>query len=304
MSMKNLGIEYLKSHYMSALSTYHLFLSVVIHYMLWIQGNCPCVVWKSNNLGKLSVLCPVLIMARYKVKASKNAPETKKRKHNDTVEPDNLQIELWSDIEKRQCSPQLCAICEFHGDLAVCDGDCHRHFHYVSTLGEMVGRCPAVVIAPGKDGEPWFCQDCKDKVYKCFKCGVVSAAVRQCPQPYYVRFYCPHCLPLNEESCPMHACTACKQDHKDPHLSKAIQCLRCPTTWHEGCFKESQRHGFAPDREPWQHIAHRQQRWMIYCPSHPIDPVLGTPAHDHISWLLWCGGVHHTFTLGVTQVLS
>lgn len=223
-----------------------------------------------------------MFKSRFKLKAKKNKRERRKKQ---PPPPPSLRIGQWSDIELRQCSPHLCGICDFHGDLAMCDGPCHRQFHHVDTVGEAVGKCPAVYVAPNQGDQPWYCPECKDKTYRCYQCGLISSAARQCPQPYCVRFYCYGCLPLGVDSCPMHRCAACRQDHRDPHLANVVQCLRCPTTWHRGCLAESQRHGFATDREPWYHSADDQGRWMIYCPDHPIDPVLGTAGHDHISWL-------------------
>lgn len=217
-------------------------------------------------------------MARPKKKAFKTKIPARQE-----VEP--LTIEQWSDIEVRQCSPQPCAICDFHGDLAICDGPCHRQFHHVSRHGETVGGCPAVVIAPDKGGEPWLCPECWAKTYRCFQCGVVSTSTRQCPQPYCVRFYCYACLPGSTESCPIHQCVVCELGHEDPHLAEAVQCLRCPKTWHRACLAEIQRLQEGPTRVPWHHTAHNQGRWMIYCPDHPIDPALGTAPRDHISWL-------------------
>ena len=110
-------------------------------------------------------------MARPKIKAKKKDAERRNPK-------DPAMLELWSDIELRQCSPHLCGICDFHGDLVICDGPCHRQFHHVNNFWETVGKCPAVLIAVDKVNDPWYCPECKDARCRCFKCGIVSSATR------------------------------------------------------------------------------------------------------------------------------
>jgi hypothetical protein len=222
--------------------------------------------------------------ARHKIKA---------QKHQTPEVCEVYELSEFSDVELKQCSPHLCAICEHAGELVICDGPCHRQFHCTHSPEDTVGHCPGVVIPIVDVADPWLCQDCTRGSAKCFQCGITGAMysdIRKCLRPYCVRWYCCTCLPLGSASCPLHACITCHQSFTSESLEDAVQCLRCPTTWHQDCLehvmsKDEQALLWGPDRPPWYHTAHNETRWMVYCPKHPIDPTLQTPIHDHISWL-------------------
>lgn len=199
------------------------------------------------------------------------------------------QLTLYSDIEINQNSPHVCAICDEGGDLIVCDGPCHRHFHKSVScpLGQQ-WRCPTISLPEDHIGE-WLCTDCKNEEHSCFRChvsGKINQVVRKCPDPLCARFYCGQCLEPSVASCGLHACQTCGQGHNDGANGFLVQCMRCPKAWHKECLQFIQQRGFAQDRTIWDHSAHGQpEKGMFYCPDHAIDPTLGTPARTHISWI-------------------
>ncbi len=219
--------------------------------------------------------------ARPKMKASRG------------VVSDLHEIDHFSDVEKRQCSPHLCAICEGGGDLVICDGPCHRQFHRTHALQDSIGHCPGVFIPDAKSSEAWHCPDCTSQNAKCFQCGhlgTMHTDVRKCTKLYCVRWYCRRCLPLEKSTCPLHTCHSCELGYTSESLEDVVQCLRCPISWHKDCLQHIQRKDvdktrWGEDRPAWQHTSHDHIHWMVYFPNHPIDPTLGTPKRNHISWL-------------------
>lgn len=199
------------------------------------------------------------------------------------------KLMLYSEIELKQNSPHVCAICDEGGDLVVCDGPCHRHFHKnVDCPAGKKWKCPSVCLAPDYVGE-WQCFDCKHKTRSCFKCYVVGACdleVKKCPHPLCVRSYCHVCLEPGTSACGLHICASCHQGPNDDEDGFLVQCMRCPSAWHKDCLEFIQKRGFATDRTIYTHTAHGQpNKGMFYCPAHDIDPTLGTPTRGHISWI-------------------
>ena len=186
-----------------------------------------------------------------------------------------------------QCSPVLCAIYDEGGKLVICDGSCLRHFH----LHEDEGTCPGVRVPPGDT--LWVCPDCAAQKATCFKCGKLGdmhVQVRKCLLPLCQRWYCLHCLPLGSRRCPIHHCAVCQQNYDSESMTDAVQCLRCPTSWHKDCLDHIQARNvietvWGPNRPPWQHEAQGQIHWMVYCPAHPLHRDTGLADHTHISWL-------------------
>ena len=195
--------------------------------------------------------------ARPKVKAKRDHPQLH-------------ELAQFSDVELRQCSPHLCAICEGGGDLVICDGPCHRQFHCIQHTQESEGRCPGVVIPGAKTTDPWHCPDCTSQRAKCFQCGLLGTMhsdVRKCLRAYCVRWYCGGCLPLDVTSCPIHTCATCQQGYGTESLEDVVQCLRCPLSWHRDFLKHIQSKDvnktlWGVDRPAWHHTAHGQIRWM------------------------------------------
>src|SRR5450759_2233154 len=112
----------------------------------------------------------------------------------------------------------------------------------------------------------------------------MHSEVRKCPSAYCVHWYCPVCLP-DDVACPIHTCATCQQGYESESLEDAVQCLRCPPSWHLDCLKHIQGKDvkktlWGADRPAWWHTAHGMTCWMVYCPTHPLDPTLGTPVHD------------------------
>lgn len=205
-----------------------------------------------------------------------------------------IELDQFSHVELSQCSPHLCAICEHAGDLVICDGPCHRQFHVRRSVQELPSpHCPGVCIPEGNSSDSWHCPDCTTSRAKCFQCGLLGrmhSEVRKCLATYCVCWYCRRCFPLEKSTCALHSCHACDLPFSSESLEDAVQCLRCPSSWHPDCLEHIQRKDvnktrWGVDRPPWQHVAHDQIRQMVYCPNHPLDPTLGTPALDHISWL-------------------
>ena len=157
---------------------------------------------------------------------------------------DPIQLQLFSDVEVSQCSPHLCGICEYAGDLVICDGRCHRQFHVTRSEQESHStRCPGVCIPEDQSSAPWQCPDCTACRAKCFQCGVVGSMdseVRKCLATYCVRWYCRACLPLEKRTCGLHSCHACHLPFASESLEDAVQCLKCPTAWHLDCLQHIQ----------------------------------------------------------------
>lgn len=203
--------------------------------------------------------------------------------------PDRVaRVDLFTDIELNQASPHLCAICEFEGELVICDGHCHRQFHRVASVGDHVGDCPGVVIPEDQMDRSWLCPDCAKGEAMCFKChtvGTYGTLVRKCPLTYCVRMYCLSCLPNDVTACRLHQCDTCKQEHESDQLIGVVQCLRCPTSWCRDCLRFIQKKGYAPGRETYSHSAHGTTRWVFYCQEHDIVPPRETPVTNHIAWI-------------------
>lgn len=212
----------------------------------------------------------------------------KKRMDGGSFSKEVLHIPLFSEQEILQTSPHVCAICEHGGKLVICDGPCHRQFHYVVGDEAPGDSCPCVVLPANHAGKPWFCPNCNRDQAMCYGCRTVGPSpevVRKCPKQFCVRFYCFHCLLRGDASCQLHTCITCHQSLQGEMVKNMVQCLRCPKAWHTDCLQMIKTKGFARDREIWDHEAHGQERKMFYCPDHPIDPDLKTPSRDHISWI-------------------
>jgi len=104
-------------------------------------------------------------------------PKIKAKWYGKKVVPDRSPPDvddIFTDIEVNQCSPHLCAICDYEGDLVICDGHCHRQSHRVAREGDAVGDCPGVLIPDEKMDEAWMCLDCRSGMAMCFKCHTVG----------------------------------------------------------------------------------------------------------------------------------
>jgi hypothetical protein len=200
--------------------------------------------------------------------------------------PSNIPaLEYWLDVEIKQTSPQVCAICDNGGDLILCNGVCRRQFHFVHTkyTPRSKEECQPVFVDRLKHEkcESWLCEDCLDGKAQCFMCGHhnLLAKVKKCKMAYCSRFYCKECVHKDDPQCPIHKCMKCRKSSRDPNcLSDMVQCLRCPKAWHLGCL-EKDFVMWARNAKYWIQESHEEHQYLCYCEDHKHI------THSHISWL-------------------
>nr|XP_055036635.1 histone-lysine N-methyltransferase, H3 lysine-36 specific isoform X2 [Misgurnus anguillicaudatus] len=166
----------------------------------------------------------------------------------------------------------VCQVCEKHGDLLLCEGQCCRAFH---------PECTGLSDAPLNS---FLCQECTSGIHSCFACKRLSEDVRRCMIPECGKFYHGECVasyaptvPLNLTfRCPLHVCLACFiTNPTNPSISKGqlICCIRCPVAYHadDHCI-------------PAGSVTLTDS--CIVCPNHFI-PRKGCRNHEHVN-VSWC----------------
>lgn len=196
----------------------------------------------------------------------------------------------FTDRERHQKAPHVCAICEDGGDLWYCDGPCRRHFHSDrDSRGAERFSCTGISMTMLRDGR-WKCPDCMIGQAKCWGCPLIGTLkgvdggpplLRKCPDALCIRFFYFECLPPEAEACSLHTCERCKEP--ESNVNSMVHCLRCPTAWHYACLKKEQKDNYCPHRPIYDHTWEGETRYMFYCEKHVLHLHLGTSVRDHLS---------------------
>ncbi|KAF5891361.1 histone-lysine N-methyltransferase NSD2-like isoform X1, partial [Clarias magur] len=166
----------------------------------------------------------------------------------------------------------VCQVCEKHGELLLCEGQCCSTFH---------PQCVGLTEPPaGK----FLCQQCTSGTHECFMCKKVGDDARRCMVPACGKFYHGECIashaltvPLNRGfRCSLHACLACfitNQSNPSVFKGRLIHCVRCPTAYHASDYCV-----------PAGSIILSTN--TILCPNH-FTPRKGCRNHEHVN-VSWC----------------
>ncbi|CAM0912251.1 unnamed protein product [Alopecurus aequalis] len=209
----------------------------------------------------------------------------------------------------------ICALCDNGGEIASCEGKCLRSFHATKDAGEdckTLGYTRAQFDAM----KVFICKNCEHERYQCFACHRLGSAKTDPPEVFPCasascgHFYHPKCVaqllfPDNEAkateyttkiingakfACPVHRCDICKygENKEVTELQFAI-CRRCPKSYHRRClpreiaFDDVIGNGVCLLQRAWDGLL-PNNRILIYCLKHDIDPRLRTARTDHIKF--------------------
>ena len=154
---------------------------------------------------------------------------------------DFKEAEYFEQVDDAQLS-RYCSVCAEPGEMIVCEGGCHRQFHF-KCAGLHGALAKDMLDRMMKNGQIWQCSDCRTGMHECFTCkkqGVIGAEVFRCEA--CGNAYHPHCAPgAGEEGflCPAHRCSLCgKEDNpiREPRRRRLLRCWCCPTAF---CNKSS-----------------------------------------------------------------
>ncbi|TVU05243.1 hypothetical protein EJB05_48401 [Eragrostis curvula] len=180
----------------------------------------------------------------------------------------------------------VCCLCDNGGEIASCEGRCLRSFHATKdscedcqTLGYSRLQFDAMKV--------FMCKNCEYERYQCFACGRLGSAKTDRPEVFPCasatcgHFYHAKCVaqllfPENDAktaeytakisngakfACPVHKCDICKKIAFEDYTENGQ------------CFLQRAWDDLLPNN-----------RILIYCLKHDIDPELGTPPRNHIKF--------------------
>ncbi|KAF8654535.1 hypothetical protein HU200_061727 [Digitaria exilis] len=196
-----------------------------------------------------------------------------------------------------------------------CEGRCLRSFHATkdscedcATLGYSRKQFNAM--------KTFLCKNCELERYQCFACGCLGSAKTDLPEVFPCAsatcgcFYHAKCVaqllfPESEAkateytskiasgakfACPLHKCGICKYgENKEAKELQFAVCRRCPTAYHRRClprkiaFEDFTENGQFVFQRAWDDLL-PNNRILIYCLKHEMDPKHRTPARNHIKF--------------------
>ncbi|KAF0895990.1 hypothetical protein E2562_018129, partial [Oryza meyeriana var. granulata] len=209
----------------------------------------------------------------------------------------------------------ICALCDNGGEIASCEGKCLRSFHAIKDTGE---DCQTLGYTRHQfDALNFFlCKNCELERYQCFACMRLGSAKTDTPEVfpcasancgYFYHAKCvAHLLFTENEAkaleytekiangvkfaCPLHRCDVCKYgEKKDEKELQFAVCRRCPKSYHRRClprkisFDDFIDNGVFHFQRAWDGLL-TNNRILIYCLKHDIDPKLRTATRDHIKF--------------------
>ncbi|KAL6859016.1 hypothetical protein ACP4OV_018018 [Aristida adscensionis] len=209
----------------------------------------------------------------------------------------------------------VCAFCDNGGEIASCEGKCLRSFHATKDTGE---GCPTLGYSRLQFNalKVFMCKNCEYEKYQCFACRrlgstktdppeVFPCASATCGHFYHAKCAAQLLFPENEAkaieytvmigngakfACPVHKCDVCKYgENKEVKELQFAVCRRCPKSYHRRClpreivFENFVENGHCIFQRAWDNLL-PNNRILIYCLNHDIDPELGTPLRDHIKF--------------------
>uniref|UniRef100_A0A0D9X9F9 Zinc finger PHD-type domain-containing protein n=1 Tax=Leersia perrieri TaxID=77586 RepID=A0A0D9X9F9_9ORYZ len=165
----------------------------------------------------------------------------------------------------------ICALCDNGGEIASCEGKCLRSFHAIKDSGE----------------------DCRTLGYTRQQFDVFPCASANCGYFYHAKCVAYLLFAENEAkaeeysakiangvkfACPLHRCDVCKygEDKSKEELQFAL-CRR------KIAFDDFVDNGVFHFQRAWGDLL-PNNRILIYCLKHDIDPKLRTPTRDHIKF--------------------
>ncbi|KAF2920354.1 protein ENHANCED DOWNY MILDEW 2 isoform X2 [Oryza sativa Japonica Group] len=209
----------------------------------------------------------------------------------------------------------VCALCDNGGEIASCEGKCLRSFHAVRDAGE---DCQTLGYTRRQFDalNPFLCKNCELEKYQCFACMRLGSAKTDTPEVfpcasancgYFYHAKCVAQLLFTENeakaleyttkiasgvkfACPLHKCDVCKYgENKDEKELQFAVCRRCPKAYHRRClprkiaFDDFVDNGVFHFQRAWEGLL-PNNRILIFCLKHDIDPKLRTPTRDHIKF--------------------
>lgn len=209
----------------------------------------------------------------------------------------------------------ICALCDNGGEIASCEGKCLRSFHVTKDAGEdcqTLGYTRVQFDAM----KVFLCKNCEHERYQCFACRRLGSAKTDPPEVFPCasascgHFYHAKCVaqlffPENEAkateytvkiangakfACPLHRCDVCKYgENKAVKELQFAVCRRCPKSYHRRClprkiaFDDFIENGVCLFQRAWDGLL-PNNRILIYCLKHDVDPKHRTPPRDHIKF--------------------
>uniref|UniRef100_A0ACD6AIB6 Uncharacterized protein n=1 Tax=Avena sativa TaxID=4498 RepID=A0ACD6AIB6_AVESA len=209
----------------------------------------------------------------------------------------------------------ICALCDNGGEIASCEGKCLRSFHATKDAGE---DCKTLGYTRDQFDamKVFLCKNCEHEKYQCFACHRLGSVrtdppeVFPCASASCGHFYHANCVaqllfPENEAkateyttkiingakfACPIHRCDVCKYgENKEVMELQFAVCRRCPKSYHRRClprkiaFDDIIENGVCLFQRAWDGLL-PNNRILIYCLAHYIDPKLRTAPTDHIKF--------------------
>ncbi|KAM0881587.1 hypothetical protein ACQ4PT_032863 [Festuca glaucescens] len=209
----------------------------------------------------------------------------------------------------------ICALCDNGGEIASCEGKCLRSFHATKDAGE---DCKTLGYTKDQFDamKVFLCKNCEHERYQCFACQRLGSAKTDPPEVFPCasascgHFYHAKCVaellfPENEAkateytakiingakfACPIHRCDVCKYgENKEVMELQFAVCRRCPKSYHRRClprkiaFDDIIENGICLFQRAWDGLL-PNNRILIYCLKHNIDPKLRTAPTDHIKF--------------------
>ncbi|KAK3123801.1 hypothetical protein QOZ80_8AG0636240 [Eleusine coracana subsp. coracana] len=209
----------------------------------------------------------------------------------------------------------VCSLCDNGGEIASCEGRCLRSFHATKDSGD---DCQTLGYSrlQFNSMKVFMCKNCEYERYQCFACGRLGSAKTDPPEVFPCasatcgHFYHAKCVaqllfPENDAkateyttkiangakfACPVHKCDVCKYgENKEVTDLQFAVCRRCPMSYHRRClprkiaFEDFTENGQCFFQRAWDDLL-PNNRILIYCLKHDIDPELKTPLRSHIKF--------------------
>uniref|UniRef100_A0A0E0LWJ4 Zinc finger PHD-type domain-containing protein n=1 Tax=Oryza punctata TaxID=4537 RepID=A0A0E0LWJ4_ORYPU len=165
----------------------------------------------------------------------------------------------------------VCALCDNGGEIASCEGKCLRSFHAIRDAGE----------------------DCQTLGYTRRQFDVFPCASANCGYFYHAKCVAQLLFTENEAkaleytakiasgvkfACPLHKCDVCKYgENKDEKELQFAVCRR------KIAFDDFVDNGVFHFQRAWDSLL-PNNRILIFCLKHDIDPKLRTPTRDHLKF--------------------
>uniref|UniRef100_A0A0E0QKU2 Zinc finger PHD-type domain-containing protein n=1 Tax=Oryza rufipogon TaxID=4529 RepID=A0A0E0QKU2_ORYRU len=196
------------------------------------------------------------------------------KRHKSEARICNCKLEDMTDNAEGESSANVdlvCALCDNGGEIVSCEGKCLRSFHAIRDAGE----------------------DCQTLGYTRRQFDVFPCASANCGYFYHAKCVAQLLFTENEAkaleyttkiasgvkfACPLHKCDVCKYgENKDEKELQFAVCRR------KIAFDDFVDNGVFHFQRAWEGLL-PNNRILIFCLKHDIDPKLRTPTRDHIKF--------------------